>query len=124
MRPRSYLDGGTEVLPGERKFMDYAQAPTYMLARTDQLMGSERHASLAIADAIRAAGLFAVFVLVSRKDGSLKAVHEQKAGGRRRRHRDKAAPKRQAQPRRLRQGKKREDLRGRAQWFQQRTGIK
>ena len=32
MQPRSYLDGGTEVLPGERKFMDYAQAPTYMLA--------------------------------------------------------------------------------------------
>ena len=29
VRPRSYLDGGTEVLPGERKFMDYAQAPTY-----------------------------------------------------------------------------------------------
>ena len=26
---RSWLDGGTEVLPGERKFMDYAQAPTY-----------------------------------------------------------------------------------------------
>src|SRR5262245_44543720 len=22
--PRSFLDGGTEVLPGERKFMDYA----------------------------------------------------------------------------------------------------
>jgi hypothetical protein len=30
VRPRSYLDGGTEVLPGERKFMDYAQPPTYM----------------------------------------------------------------------------------------------
>src|ERR1043166_1559971 len=29
VRPRSYLDGGTEVIPGERKFMDYAQAPTY-----------------------------------------------------------------------------------------------
>ena len=29
VRPRSYLDGGTEVLPGERKFMDYAHAPTY-----------------------------------------------------------------------------------------------
>ena len=29
VKPRSYLDGGTEVLPGERKFMDYAQAPTY-----------------------------------------------------------------------------------------------
>ena len=30
VKPRSYLDGGTEVLPGERKFMDYAQAPTYI----------------------------------------------------------------------------------------------
>ena len=29
VRPRSYLDGGTEVLPGERKFMDYANNPTY-----------------------------------------------------------------------------------------------
>jgi hypothetical protein len=24
VQPRSFLDGGTEVLPGERKFMDYA----------------------------------------------------------------------------------------------------
>ena len=30
VKPRSYLDGGTEVLPGERKFMDYANPPTYM----------------------------------------------------------------------------------------------
>ncbi|MEJ0074403.1 MAG: hypothetical protein WDO17_02985 [Alphaproteobacteria bacterium] len=29
VRPRSFLDGGTEVQPGERKFMDYAWAPTY-----------------------------------------------------------------------------------------------
>jgi hypothetical protein len=29
VRPRSYLDGGTEVVPGERKFLDYAYAPTY-----------------------------------------------------------------------------------------------
>ena len=28
VRPRSYLDGGTEVLPGERKFSDYAIGPT------------------------------------------------------------------------------------------------
>jgi hypothetical protein len=27
--PRSFLDGGTEVLPGERKFTDYALPPTY-----------------------------------------------------------------------------------------------
>jgi hypothetical protein len=30
VRPRSYLDGGTEVTPGERKFTDYAYPPTYM----------------------------------------------------------------------------------------------
>lgn len=30
VRPRSYLDGGTEVMPGERKFTDYAIVPTYM----------------------------------------------------------------------------------------------
>ena len=29
VRPRSYLDGGTWVLPGERKFTDYANNPTY-----------------------------------------------------------------------------------------------
>jgi hypothetical protein len=32
VRPRSYLDGGTEVFPGERKFMDYAQPSSYMQA--------------------------------------------------------------------------------------------
>ncbi len=32
VRPRSYLDGGTEVRPGERKFMDYAAPATYMQA--------------------------------------------------------------------------------------------
>ena len=30
VRPRSYLDGGTQVVPGERKFTDYAFPPTYM----------------------------------------------------------------------------------------------
>jgi hypothetical protein len=30
VRPRSYLDGGTEVVPGERKFTDYLYPPTYM----------------------------------------------------------------------------------------------
>ena len=30
VRPRSYLDGGTEVIPGERKFTDYANPPTYL----------------------------------------------------------------------------------------------
>ena len=32
VRPRSFLDGGTEVVPGERKFTDYAYPPTYMNA--------------------------------------------------------------------------------------------
>ncbi|HEY1361414.1 MAG TPA: hypothetical protein VGF60_04160 [Xanthobacteraceae bacterium] len=27
--PRSFLDAGTEVVPGERKFTDYAFPPTY-----------------------------------------------------------------------------------------------
>jgi hypothetical protein len=30
VRRRSYLDGGTEVIPGERKFMDYAAPTTFM----------------------------------------------------------------------------------------------
>ena len=30
VRPRSFLDPGTEVKPGERKFTDYANPPTYM----------------------------------------------------------------------------------------------
>lgn len=29
VRQRSYLDAGTEVLPGERKFNDYAFPPNY-----------------------------------------------------------------------------------------------
>ena len=29
MAPRSFLDAGTEVLPGERKFTDYAFPPGY-----------------------------------------------------------------------------------------------
>jgi Ni/Co efflux regulator RcnB len=29
VRPRSYLDAGTEVRPGERKFTDYAIPPSY-----------------------------------------------------------------------------------------------
>ena len=29
VRPRSFLDGGTEVFPGERKFTDYAFPPGY-----------------------------------------------------------------------------------------------
>ena len=29
VEPRSFLDAGTEVLPGERKFLDYALPPTH-----------------------------------------------------------------------------------------------
>lgn len=32
VRPRSFLDGGTEVFPGERKFTDYVLVPGYMNA--------------------------------------------------------------------------------------------
>jgi len=31
---RSWLDGGTEVLPGDRKFTDYVLAPGYHYGRT------------------------------------------------------------------------------------------
>jgi hypothetical protein len=34
VRPRSYLDAGTEVLPGERKYMDYAIPPGYSAIST------------------------------------------------------------------------------------------
>jgi hypothetical protein len=34
VQPRSYLDGGTEVLPGERKYMDYAIPPNYSVTET------------------------------------------------------------------------------------------
>jgi|SRR5271166_252693 len=29
VEPRSFLDAGTEVLPGQRKFLDYALPPTH-----------------------------------------------------------------------------------------------
>jgi hypothetical protein len=35
VQPRSYLDGGTEVLPGQRKYSDYAFPPYY--SPTDSL---------------------------------------------------------------------------------------
>jgi hypothetical protein len=35
VRRRSYLDGGTEVIPGERKFMDYAAPGTQMNGAPD-----------------------------------------------------------------------------------------
>jgi hypothetical protein len=34
LQKRSYLDGGTEVLPGERKFTDYANPPGYSAVET------------------------------------------------------------------------------------------
>ena len=57
VRPRSYLDGGTEVLPGERKFMDYAYTADLHGRLADRRMGPERHSSFPAADAVRAAGL-------------------------------------------------------------------
>jgi hypothetical protein len=38
--PRSFLDGGTEVLPGERKFMDYALPAGEIGAPMSQLKGT------------------------------------------------------------------------------------
>jgi hypothetical protein len=37
--PRSFLDAGTEVLPGERKFLDYAFPPTHTPMETVQNTG-------------------------------------------------------------------------------------
>jgi hypothetical protein len=37
--PRSFLDAGTEVLPGERKFLDYAFPPTHTPMDTVQNTG-------------------------------------------------------------------------------------
>ena len=42
VRPRSFLDGGTEVLPGERKFMDYAMPPTWSPYSAFDPTGSKR----------------------------------------------------------------------------------
>jgi hypothetical protein len=36
---RSWLDAGTEVLPGERKYTDYAIPPGYSRTTIDQLTG-------------------------------------------------------------------------------------
>jgi hypothetical protein len=40
---RSWLDGGTEVLPGERKFTDYAYAPGYHYGRTIDRLNQARN---------------------------------------------------------------------------------
>jgi hypothetical protein len=40
---RSWLDPGTEVLPGERKFTDYAVAPGYSYGRTIDRNNYGRH---------------------------------------------------------------------------------
>src|SRR5215510_55658 len=38
--PRSFLDGGTEVLPGDRKFMDYAVPPGRLGEPLSQIQGT------------------------------------------------------------------------------------
>jgi hypothetical protein len=38
--PRSFLDGGTEVLPGERKFTDYAFPPGNLGEPLSQIQGT------------------------------------------------------------------------------------
>lgn len=40
---RSWLDGGTEVLPGERKFTDYAYAPGYNYGRNIDRLNQGRN---------------------------------------------------------------------------------
>lgn len=42
---RSYLDGGTEVAPGERKFRDYVEGPTsqMLFQPIDNTVFSNRH---------------------------------------------------------------------------------
>jgi len=40
---RSWLDGGTEVLPGDRKFTDYAYAPGYHYGRTIDRLNQGRN---------------------------------------------------------------------------------
>ncbi len=39
MTKRSWLDAGTEVQPGERKYTDYAIPPGYTQTTIDQLTG-------------------------------------------------------------------------------------
>ena len=69
MRPRSYLDGGTEVLPGERKFMDYAQRADLQLARADQLVGPERHPSLPLPMPFELPGYNPYLILIGEPHG-------------------------------------------------------
>jgi hypothetical protein len=39
VEPRSFLDAGTEVLPGQRKFLDYALPPTHIPTEVVQNTG-------------------------------------------------------------------------------------
>ena len=57
VRPRSFLDGGTEVFPGERKFTDYALPADLHECFAVRRVGPDRHASFPAADAVRPAGL-------------------------------------------------------------------
>jgi hypothetical protein len=44
IQKRSFLDGGTEVLPGERKFTDYVYPPNYSVTGViDNTAFSHRH---------------------------------------------------------------------------------
>lgn len=45
VQKRSYLDGGTEVAPGERKYRDYVQGPTSLMPFSviDNTAFSQRH---------------------------------------------------------------------------------
>ena len=43
VRARSFLDAGTEVLPGERKFLDYALPPTHVALEVVTNTGGRVH---------------------------------------------------------------------------------
>jgi hypothetical protein len=46
VQPRSYLDAGTYVQPGERKFMDYAIPPNYNPASVFENKGNNHRSPL------------------------------------------------------------------------------
>jgi hypothetical protein len=48
--PRSFLDGGTEVLPGDRKFMDYAVPPGNLSEPLSNLRGTAFNRDTVLSD--------------------------------------------------------------------------
>jgi hypothetical protein len=48
--PRSFLDGGTEVIPGDRKFMDYAVPPGNLAEPLSQTRGTAFNRDTTLSD--------------------------------------------------------------------------